>query len=121
MRYPETVTLTVHVHIHNGDAGEVLARLTTIEERLNDMPTKDDFEALRAGFDETTNRIAAGVTAVADKIAELKTRLDEVLTNAGVSAAEETAILAGLTTIKGQLDATATALEAVGKPEPPVL
>lgn len=119
--------LTIHLHLH-GDTdaalppavveyqSRVLARLANIEERLSLMATKAEFESLRTALDAVTDNIAAAVVAVTARITDLQVRLDEVLTNAGVSSTDEAAILRDLDGVRARLVATSDTLTAVGKP-----
>lgn len=92
---------------------DVVARLGRIEERLNRMPTKADFDQLIDQFDQATNAVAA-------RLESINARLQEVIdANAGsISAADAAAIQSRLTAEVEQLRALGSD-PANPIPEPP--
>ena len=83
-------------------------RLHSIEERLDDMPTKQDFDTLLAAVNEATNRIALKIQALIDQLAA-----------GGLTSADEADVQAKLEAVKTQLEALgADPADPVPAPEP---
>lgn len=76
------------------EARESNVRLLGVQRRLHLMPTKQDFDTLLAAVNTATNKIAARIQALIDKLA-----------SGGLTPAEEAEVQAGLAAAVAQLEA----------------
>lgn len=93
--------MRLDIHIHACDEEELHARLRSLEVKISQLiskqeifmaSTKQDFDSLREAMDNETNRLAAKMQELIDKVA-----------TGGMTEAEEADVLAQFTAVKDRL------------------
>lgn len=79
------MTFNIHIFHHKRDDQEIKSQLNCIIQKLNNMPTKLEFEQAFAEANEATNNIATDIDEILEKLG-----------TSGLTEAEETELLARL-------------------------
>jgi hypothetical protein len=102
----------INVHIHN-DFGPLLEVLLSINQKLNQMPTKADFDAFK-------DQINQSVTGLGDSLANIATDIT-TLTNrlaGGLTPDETTAVLAEFGDVASKVQGLADAAKSIADRTP---
>lgn len=110
---PKPQPQPIHVHIHN-DFGPLLEIFLSINQKLNQMPTKADFDAFVASINQSTSDLGGSLDNIATDI----TTLTDKLTAGGLSPDETTAVLAEFSGVADKVKSLADAAKAIADRTP---